>query len=161
MTNPKPARTPVRLVDESYVAPEKPNALQMRDAEIAQAKRMARADERAKLLPSIMAQAEIVAEASKQTLQDAHTAEIARLDERWAREERKHGSGRFWSGVSTGVMAMLAIGSVFAAVYTTQVMNASFDAAGEASARRDALEIVREAAERPPTTNEPRSESAP
>ena len=160
MTDPKPALTPVRLVDEGYIAPAGASAIEKRNGEIAAAKREGRAKEKA---AQAIARAEQAAQHQGEVagIQTAHTAEIARLDERWAREERKHGSGRFWSGVSTGVMVMLAIGSVVAAVYTTQVMNASFDAAGEASARRDALEIVREAAERPPTTNEPRSESAP
>ncbi len=92
-----------------------------------------------------------------QGISAAHVDEIARLDERWAREEQKHGAGKFWSGVSTGVMAMLAIGSVVAAVYTTQVMNASFDAARESRVQDDVLRTL----QRPPTTNEPRSESAP
>lgn len=63
-----------------------------------------------------------------QGINQAHTEEIARLDERWSREEAKHGSGKFWSGMATGSFVSLAVVSLVLTVVFLTVMNASFDA---------------------------------
>ena len=67
-------------------------------------------------------------EADLQATKAAHLEEIARLDERWSREEQKHGSGKFWSGMATGSFVSLAVVSLVLTVVFLTVMNASFDA---------------------------------
>lgn len=92
-----------------------------------------------------------------QGLKQAHLDELARHDERWKREEAKHGSGKFWSGVSVGSFVTLAVVSVVLCVIFIVVMNASFDAGLRGGMQQSIIESF----ERPPTTDEPRSESAP
>lgn len=92
-------------------------------------------------------------------IKQAHTEELARHDERWSREEAKHGSGKFWSGMATGLFvagALVAVGGVFA---VNAIIGPTFDAASRA--RFDAQVVSTLTQERPPTTNQPRSESAP
>lgn len=89
----------------------------------------------------------------------AHAEELARHDERWSREEAKHGSGKFWSGMATGLFvagALVATGGVIA---VNAIIGPTFDAA--ARARFDNQVVSTLTQEREPTTNEPRSESAP
>lgn len=92
-------------------------------------------------------------------VKQAHLDELARHDERWKREEAKHGSGKFWSGMATGLFvagALVAIGGVFA---VNAIIGPTFDAASRA--RFDAQVVSTLTQERPPTTEQPRSESAP
>ena len=154
-----PKITPVRLVDEAYEPPENASPIEKRNGEIAQAKRMARADERAKLWPTINERASEISAVVKQSLQEAHAAELARQDQRWQREEAKHGSGKFWSGMATGLFvagALVATGGVIA---VNAIIGPTFDAA--ARARFDNQVVSTLTQEREPTTNQPRSESAP
>lgn len=91
-------------------------------------------------------------------IKQAHTEELARHDERWSREEAKHGSGKFWSGMATGLFvagALVATGGVIA---VNAIIGPTFDAA--ARARFDNQVVSTLTQEREPTTNEPRSESA-
>ena len=88
----------------------------------------------------------------------AHLEELARQDQRWQREEAKHGSGKFWSGMATGLFvagALVATGGVIA---VNAIIGPTFDAA--ARARFDNQVVSTLTQERAPTTNEPRSESA-
>lgn len=92
-------------------------------------------------------------------IKQAHTEELARHDERWSREEAKHGSGKFWSGMATGLFvagALVATGGIIA---VNAIIGPTFDAA--ARARFDNQVVSTLTQEREPTTNEPRSESAP
>lgn len=92
-------------------------------------------------------------------VKQAHQEELTRHDERWKREEAKHGSGKFWSGMATGLFvagALVAIGGVFA---VNAIIGPTFDAASRA--RFDAQVVSTLTQERPPTTEQPRSESAP
>ena len=91
-------------------------------------------------------------------VKQAHQEELTRHDERWKREEAKHGSGKFWSGMATGLFvagALVAIGGVFA---VNAIIGPTFDAASRA--RFDAQVVSTLTQERPPTTDAPRSESA-
>lgn len=92
-------------------------------------------------------------------IKQAHAEELKRHDERWQREEAKHGSGKFWSGMATGLFvagALVATGGVIA---VNAIIGPTFDAA--ARARFDNQVVSTLTQERAPTTNEPRSESAP
>jgi hypothetical protein len=89
----------------------------------------------------------------------AHLEEIARLDERWSREEAKHGSGKFWSGMFTGAMCAAAVAAIGTAMVVNMVIGPTYDAASRSQFNAMAVEAI--TSERAPTTNEPRSESAP
>jgi hypothetical protein len=91
-------------------------------------------------------------------INQAHTEEIARLDERWSREEAKHGSGKFWSGMFTGAMCAAAVAAIGTAMVVNMVIGPTYDAASRSQFNAMAVEAI--TSERPPTTNEPRSESA-
>lgn len=92
-------------------------------------------------------------------IKQAHQEELKRHDERWAREEAKHGSARFWSGAATGLMVAGALVATGLAVYTNTIIAPTFDAASRS--RFDQMAVDALTQERAPTTNEPRSESAP
>lgn len=92
-----------------------------------------------------------------QGVKQAHQEELTRHDERWKREEAKHGSGKFWSGWATGSFVTLAVVSVVLCSIFLVVMNASFDAGLRGGMQQSIIESF----ERPPTTDAPRSESAP
>lgn len=158
-TKPKaPALPPVRLVDEAYEPPKNATPIELRNGEIAAAKREGRAKEKA---IQAAAFANMVAryQGEIEGVKQAHQEELARHDERWKREEAKHGSGKFWSGMATGLFvagALVAIGGVFA---VNAIIGPTFDAASRA--RFDAQVVSTLTQERPPTTDAPRSESAP
>lgn len=97
--------------------------------------------------------------AAEEALERAHAEELKRHDERWQREEAKHGSARFWSGAATGLMVAGALVATGLAIYTNTIIAPTFDAASRSRFDQMAVEAITQ--ERPPTTNEPRSESAP
>lgn len=103
------------------------------------------------------AQEALKAAATLAGVKEAHVAEIARLDGRWQREEQKHGSSRFWAGMFTGAMCAAAIAAAGTAVVVNMVIGPTFDAAARSRFDQMAVEAITQ--ERPPTTEEPRSES--
>lgn len=92
-------------------------------------------------------------------IKQAHAEELKRHDERWQREEAKHGSSRWWSGAATGLMVAGALVATGLAIYTNTIIAPTFDAASRSRFDQMAVEAITQ--ERPPTTSEPRSESAP
>lgn len=74
-------------------------------------------------------------------------------------EERKHGSAKFWAGMFTGAMCAAAVSAVGVAIVVNMVIGPTFDAAARSRFDQMAVEAITQ--ERPPTTDEPRSESAP
>lgn len=74
-------------------------------------------------------------------------------------EERKHGSAKFWAGMFTGAMCAGAISAIGVAVLVNMVIGPTFDAA--ARSRFDSMAVEAITSERPPTSDAPRSESAP
>lgn len=92
-----------------------------------------------------------------QGISAAHVDEIARLDERWAREERKHAIGNRWRGRFEAAVVVGGLSMIGLALYTNSIIRPTFDAARESRVQDDVLRTL----QRPPTTNEPRSESAP
>lgn len=96
-------------------------------------------------------------EGELQGVTKAHTEEIARLDERWAREERKHAIGNRWRGRFEAAVVVGGLSMIGLALYTNSIIRPTFDAARESRVQDDVLRTL----QRPPTTNEPRSESAP
>lgn len=89
-------------------------------------------------------------------VKEAHAAEIARLDERWRREEQKHGSAKFWAGMFTGAMCAAAIAAAGTAVVVNMVIGPTFDAA--ARSRMDSMAVGVMTMENPP---EPRRQEEP
>lgn len=69
----------------------------------------------------------------------AHTEEIARLDERWSREEAKHGGARFWSGMFTGAMCAGAIAAIGTAILVQMTLVPTFEAARQARVQDDVV----------------------
>jgi hypothetical protein len=74
-----------------------------------------------------------------QGITKAHTEEIARLDERWSREEAKHGGARFWSGMFTGAMCAGAIAAIGTAILVQMTLVPTFEAARQARVQDDVV----------------------
>ncbi len=74
-----------------------------------------------------------------QGINQAHTEEIARLDERWSREEQKHGSGKFWSGVTVGGAIVGALVAVGTSIVINMTLIPTFEAAREARVQDDVV----------------------
>jgi hypothetical protein len=151
------AQLDLKLVDENY-QPEAGDKQAATKTAIAAAIREGRRRERSESATQIARaheQSAIALQATKQ----AHTEELERHDARWAREEAKHGGARFWSGMFTGAMCAGAIAAIGLALFTNAIISPTFDAASRSQFNTMAVEAITQ--ERPPTTNEPRSESAP
>jgi hypothetical protein len=78
-------------------------------------------------------------EADLQATKAAHLEEIARLDERWSREEQKHGSGKFWSGVTVGGAIVGALVAVGTSIVINMTLIPTFEAAREARVQDDVV----------------------
>ena len=160
---PKPKLT---IVDELFANEPEPRTEQERKHRAAERTILARhvpaivkrgrQEERAELA---LSQARLIAAHAGEVsgIKQAHTEELARHDERWSREEAKHGSGKFWSGMATGLFVAGAAVAFGLAVFVNTVLPTVYDSARQMRVQDDVLRTL----QRPPTTNEPRSESAP
>lgn len=151
------AQLDLKLVDENY-EPEAGDKQAATKQALAAAIREGIRRERAKSAAQI-AKAHEHSAIALQAAKQAHTEELERHDTRWQREEAKHGSARFWSGAATGLMVAGALVATGLAIYTNTIIAPTFDAASRSRFDQMAVEAITQ--ERPPTTSEPRSESAP
>lgn len=85
------------------------------------------------------------------------TDELSRHEAHSDRLRRAHGWAMFFNGGLTFTAVAGAIVAIGLAWYTQAIMVPTFDAARESRVQDDVLRTL----QRPPTTNEPRSESAP
>lgn len=91
-------------------------------------------------------------------IKQAHTDELSRHDAHAERLRRAHGWAMFFNGGLTFTAVAGAIVAIGLAWYTQAIMVPTFDAARESRVQDDVLRTLQD---RPPTTNQPRSESAP
>ena len=102
-----------------------------------------------------------VAEATHQGviagMKDAQKDELSRHDAHAERLRRAHGWAMFFNGGLTFTAVAGAIVAIGLAWYTQAIMVPTFDAARESRVQDDVLRTL----QRPPTTDAPRSESAP
>jgi uncharacterized membrane protein len=91
-------------------------------------------------------------------IKQAQRDELTRHDAHAERLRRAHGWAMFFNGGLTFTAVAGVIVAVGLAWYTQAIMVPTFDAARESRVQDDVLRTLQE---RPPTTNEPRSESAP
>lgn len=80
-------------------------------------------------------------------VRQAHAEELERHDARWEREEAKHGTGKFYSGVSVGMFVTAALVSVGLALFTNSIIAPTFDAAAQARIQQDVVDTTRRYAE--------------
>jgi hypothetical protein len=91
-----------------------------------------------------------------QGVKQAHQEELTRHDAHAERLRRAHGWAMFFNGGLTCTSVAGAIIAIGLAWYTQAIMVPTFDAAREARVQDDIVRTLR-----PPTTDAPRSESAP
>jgi hypothetical protein len=86
---------------------------------------------------------------------------LADVDNRWAREERKHGAARFWRGVAFGAVGGAAFTSVGYLMVVGAAMDRAFEQAREYTANLMAMRMVQQTVSDEPVHEPPPSPRQP